>query len=172
MSVYSYNNIRFGDVIRPEEIEFQILQLQPVSSVKVTALHRTDETAGRNILIAEPSEIFVFGDLDPLVESIGVTPASTNANLTSLVASVGTLSPIFDTETITYTLTVPNGTTTTTITATPTNAGATVYINGNLSGGSGTAIATSVGITTVNVNVFAASISDTKTYTIGIVRSA
>lgn len=172
LSVYSYNNIRFGDVIRPEEIEYQILQLQPVSSVKVTALHRTDDTPGRNILIAEPSEIFVFGDLDPLVESITVTPFSTDASLTSLVASVGTLAPIFDTETVTYTLTVPNGTTTTTITATPTNAGATVYINGNLSGGSGTAIATAVGITTVNINVFAASISDTKTYTVGIVRSA
>jgi hypothetical protein len=41
-----------------------------------------------------------------------------------------------------------------------------------LSGGSGTAISTPVGITPVNVNVFAASISDTKTYTVGIVRSA
>lgn len=172
LEVYSYNNINFGDVIRPEEIEYQLLQLQPVTSVKVTALHRTSETPGRNVLIAEPGEIFVFGDLDPLVESIVVTPFSTDASLTSLVASVGTLSPIFDTGTISYTLTVPNGTTTTTITATPTNAGATVYINGNLSGGSGTAISTPVGITTVNVNVFAASISDTKTYTVGIVRSA
>jgi hypothetical protein len=172
LEVYSYNNIRFGDVIRPEEIEYQILQLQTVSSVKVTALYRTSETPGRNVLIAEPSEIFVFGELDPLAESIVVTPSSTNANLTSLVASVGTLSPIFDAGTISYTLTVPNGTTTTTVTATPANAGATVYINGSLSGGSGTAISTPVGITPVNVNVFAASISDTKTYTVGIVRSA
>lgn len=172
LDVYSYNNINFGDVIRPEEIEYQLLQLQPVTSVKVTALHRTSDTPGRNVLIAEPGEIFVFGDLDPLVESIVVTPFSTDASLTSLVASVGTLSPIFDTGTLSYTLTVPNGTTTTTITATPTNAGATVYINGNLSGVGGTAIATPIGITTVNVNVFAASISDTKTYTVGIVRSA
>ena len=172
LEVYSYNNIRFGDIIRPEEIQAQILQLQTVTSVKVTALHRTSETPGRNVLIAEPNEIFVFGDLDPLVDSIVVNPFSTDASLSSLVASVGTLSPIFDTGTVSYTLTVPNGTTTTTITATATNAGATVYINGDLSGGSGTAITVPVGITTVNINVFAASISDTKTYTVGIVRSA
>jgi hypothetical protein len=172
LEIYSYGNISFGDVIRPEEIEYELLKLQPVTSIKVTALHRTDATPGRNVLIAEPSEVFVFGDLDPLVESIVVTPASTDASLTTLVASVGTLSPIFATGTLSYTLTVPNGTTATTITATPTNAGATVYINGVLSGGSGTAITTAVGITTVNVNVFAASISDTKTYTIGIVRTS
>lgn len=172
LRVYSYNNINFGDVIRPEEIEYQILQLQPVTSVKVTALHRTSDTPGRNTLIAEPGEIFVFGDLDPLVESIVVTPFSTDASLTSLVASVGTLSPIFNTNTLSYTLTVPNGTTSTNITATPTNAGATVYINGDLTGGSGKTISTAVGVTAVNVNVFAASISDTKTYTIAIIRTA
>lgn len=172
LDVYSYNNINFGDVIRPEEIEYQILQLQPITSVKVTALHKTADTPGRNTLIAEPGEIFVFGDLDPLVESIVVSPFSTDASLSGLVASVGTLSPIFGTNTLSYTLTVPNGTASTTITATPTNAGATVYINGNLSGVSGTAITTAVGVTTVNVNVFAASISDTRTYTIGIVRTA
>ena len=172
LEVYAYNNINFGDVIRPEEIEAQILRLQTVTSVKITALHRTSATPGRTVLIAEPNEIFVFGDLDPLVDSIVVTPFSTDASLTSLVASVGTLSPIFATGTLAYTLTVPNGTTTTTLTATPTNAGATVYINGTLSGGSGTAIATAVGITTVTINVFAASISDTKTYTVGIVRNS
>lgn len=167
VDIYSYNNIRFGDVIRPEEIEYQILQLQPVTSVKVTALHKTSATPGRNVLIAEPNEIFVF-----LADDITVTPFSTDASLSSLVASVGTLSPIFATGTLSYTLTVPNGTTTTTLTATTTNAGATVYINGTLSGGSGTAITTPVGITPVTVTVFAASIEDTKTYTVGIVRSA
>lgn len=167
VDIYSYNNIRFGDVIRPEEIEYQILQLQPVTSVKVTALHKTSATPGRNVLIAEPNEIFVF-----LADDITVTPFSTDASLSSLVASVGTLSPIFATGTLSYTLTVPNGTTTTTLTATPNNAGATVYINGTLSGGSGTAITTPVGVTPVTVTVFAASIEDTKTYTVGIVRSA
>lgn len=167
LDVYSYNNIRFGDVIRPEEVEYQILQLQPVTSVKVTALHKTSATPGRNVLIAEPNELFVF-----LADDISISPFSTDASLSSLVASVGTLSPIFATGTLSYTLTVPNGTTTTTLTATPTNAGATTYINGTLSGGSGTAISTPVGVTPATITVFAASIEDTKTYTVGIVRSA
>lgn len=167
LEVYSYNNIRFGDIIRPEEIEFQLLQLQPVTSVKVTALHRSDDTPGRNILIAEPKEIFSF-----LAEDLTVTPASTNANLAGLVASVGTLAPIFDTGTLSYNLTVPNGTTTTTLTATTSDAGATVYINGSLSGGSGTAVPLSVGVTPATITVFAADVSSTKTYTVGIIRNA
>lgn len=172
LATYAYNEINFGDVIRPEEIEYQLLQLQPVTSVKVTSLYRNGETAARNTLIASPNEIFVFGDPDLGLESIEVNAASSDASLASLVSTAGTLSPIFDADTLSYSLPVPNGTTSITVTATPTNTGAVAYINGQLSGASGTAITTAVGITNVVITVFAPSITDTRTYQVAVTRAS
>lgn len=170
LSIFSYNNINFGDVIRPEEIEFQLRQLPLVDSVKVIALHRASDAEARNILIAEPNEIFVFSDTSGSLDSVEVAEASNVSTASALTLSVGTLSPSFSSSIQNYTATVPNGTTATTVSITRTNAGATVYINGTT--GASKSITTAVGTTVVSIVVFAANAVDSTSYTVTITRAS
>lgn len=85
---------------------------------------------------------------------------SSNANLASLTANTGTLSPGFNANTLNYTLTIPHGTTTIpTISATKADANAILEIS-QASSVNGQAI----------VRVTAEDVSTVKTYTINFVR--
>jgi hypothetical protein len=104
---------------------------------------------------------------------------SNNANLSSLSLSVGTLSPSFASDTISYLSSVSNATTS--ITATPTrsepNATIEIRINGGTytSVNSGTAsgsLALNIGSNSIEIRVTAQDGSTLKTYTVSVTRAA
>jgi fibronectin type 3 domain-containing protein len=99
--------------------------------------------------------------------------ASTNATLTNLVISAGTLNPAFANNVFAYSAGVSNSTTSLTVTPTAADAGATIRVNGT-SVGSGTAtapISLSVGGNTITTVVVSASLSVTNTYTLMVMRA-
>lgn len=171
-SIFGYNQLNFGDVIRPEEVEYELNRLSLVRSAKVVALYKEDETPGRNTLFSEPGEIFVFGDTGFDPDVILVEEASNNAALTDLLLSTGTLSPVFNTGVLVYSVSVANAVTSITFTADTADAGATVYINGVLSDALGTAVPLNVGSNVVQVVVYAANAQNTKTYQVSVTRAA
>ncbi|WP_377296586.1 cadherin-like beta sandwich domain-containing protein, partial [Rhizobium sp. SGZ-381] len=100
-------------------------------------------------------------------------PASTDATLSALSLSSGTLSPSFAAGTVSYTASVPNTTTSITVTPTVNQANATVTVN-NTTVTSGTAsgsISLSVGTNTITTVVTAEDGSTTKTYTVVVIRA-
>jgi PKD repeat protein len=102
------------------------------------------------------------------------TAGSTNANLSGLVPSTGTLSPTFAQATTSYTMTVPFTTTSMTVTPTVADATATVKVNSVTvtSGSPSGSIALSVGSNTITTVVTAQDGTTTKTYTITVTRTA
>jgi hypothetical protein len=170
LTIFSYNNINFGDVIRPEEVEFQLRQLPLVDSIKVISLYRTSDTVGRNILIADADEIFVFSETSGSLDSVELSEASSNSLASGIALSVGTLSPSFNSAISNYTVALPNGTASTVVTITPAVAGSSVYINGST--GAAKTITTAVGTTVVSVVVFAANAVASSTYTVTLTRTA
>ncbi len=107
-----------------------------------------------------------------------VISPSTNANLSALLLSTGTLSPSFASATINYSATVNNATTSITLTPTRSEANATIQVRVNggtyasvSSGSASSALALNVGSNTINVLVTAQDAS-TKTYTITVTRAA
>lgn len=99
--------------------------------------------------------------------------ASTNANLSSLALSSGTLSPVFDAATTSYTTSVVNAVSSIQVTPTVADSLATVTVNGTsaTSGSASGSINLSVGSNTVTVVVTAQS-GATKTYTVQITRAS
>jgi hypothetical protein len=171
-SIFGYNQLSFSEVLRPEELEFELNRLPIVRSAKVTALYKENETVARNTLFGNAGEIFVFGDTSADPDTILVEEASDNAGLTGVTLSSGSLTPVFNTDVLVYSISVANATSSITFTAVPADSGATVYINGTLSGTSGTAIALAVGSNIVQVVVYAANAQDTRTYQISVTRAA
>jgi hypothetical protein len=165
---FAYVNIGFGAIIHPEEIEAVIRQIPGIINARVTAVYRAGSTSGRNILIAQPNELFVA-----LSDDIVVTAFSTNATLQSMTFSVGTLSPGFNGNQSAYTLSVPNGTVSTVLTATTSSAGSIMRINDTVTASGATiTVNTSVGTTPVSIFITAAEGLTTKTYSIDVIRSA
>ena len=100
--------------------------------------------------------------------------ASSNANLSNLVLSSGTLSPSFDPAVTSYTASVPNSTTSITVTPTVQQPNATVKVNG-VSVPSGTPsgpISLNVGSNVINVVVTAQDGTTMRTYTVTVTRAA
>ena len=111
---FSFANMSFGDVITPEEIEFKLRQVEGVSNIRVSGLYR-ELGFGRNSLIGEPDEIFVFSG-----DTIGLTPTSSDSLLTAMptfiplaedltplsTASLG-FTPTFSSGVYSYSLTLP-----------------------------------------------------------------
>ena len=104
---------------------------------------------------------------------------STNANLSALTISSGTLSPSFASGTTAYTASVSNGTTSVTVTPTVSDANATIQarVNGGsyasvTSGSASSSLSLNVGSNTIDVTVTAQDGSTTKTYTITVTRAA
>lgn len=99
---------------------------------------------------------------------------STNANLSALSPSSGTLAPAFAAATTSYTASVSNATTSMTVTPTVADSTATVTVNGVAvtSGSASGAIALAVGSNTVTTVVTAQDGTTTKSYTITVTRAA
>jgi len=98
---------------------------------------------------------------------------SSNADLSSLVLSEGTLDPVFSAATTSYSASVGNGVSSLTVTPTASDAGATVTVDrvSVTSGSASGAIPLSVGLTTIEVEVTAAD-SSTKNYTVVVERAS
>ncbi|WP_426330156.1 MBG domain-containing protein [Pedobacter sp. R-06] len=99
---------------------------------------------------------------------------STNANLSALVLSDGTLSPTFAPATLSYTASVANSVTSVTVTPIREDANATITVNGVtvVSGNESGAIALAVGSNTLTTVVTAQDGTITKTYTTTLTRLA
>jgi hypothetical protein len=107
-------------------------------------------------------------------ESTTITiTGSNNANLNGLTVSIGSLSPIFDTDTTTYNITVSNLITSTTVTATMDDLNASILIEDTNvdSGQTSNPIALAIGNTNIEVEVMAEN-GTIKTYTIIVTRFA
>jgi sugar lactone lactonase YvrE len=100
-------------------------------------------------------------------------PVSSNADLSGLGLSNGTLSPAFAAATTSYTVDVGNGISSLTITPTLADEGATVTVNGVAvsTGSASAAIPLSFGTNTITVVVTASDGVTTKTYTIVVTRA-
>jgi hypothetical protein len=134
---FSYDNLTFADVITPEEVEFKIRQVDGVANARVVGLYR-DGGNGRNSLIGDPYELFVFSGSD-----IGITATSTNANLIAPVTitaydssgtslGAGTISPTINSGVYSYTLALPYNSAKINIVASTNDALASVSVNDNI----------------------------------------
>jgi tRNA threonylcarbamoyladenosine modification (KEOPS) complex Pcc1 subunit len=97
---------------------------------------------------------------------------SSDATLSSLIISSGTLSPAFSSSTISYTDSVANGTSSVTVTPTRNESHATITVNGSsvTSGSASGTINLNTGSNTITVIVTAQD-NSTKTYTITVIRA-
>jgi hypothetical protein len=98
---------------------------------------------------------------------------SADASLRALQISSGTLTPAFDSATISYVVAVPLATASITVTPTATNSGATITVNGAVvaSGSLSPGIALAVGTSTILVGVTASDTTTRRTYTLTVVRA-
>ena len=120
---------------------------------------------------------FILLIITSLFISLGFSQTSSNADLSAMTISSGTLTPAFNSATTAYTATVPNAITSITVTPTSAEANATIEVQVN---GSGYATATSgsasgelalnVGSNTVDVKVTAEDDTTIKTYTTTLTR--
>ena len=115
-------------------------------------------------------------DADEGILNLGLSGngSTTNANLSNLTLSQGTLSPLFAPGTTSYTAGVFNYVGSITVTPTVADAGATVTVNGNAvaSGNTSGPINLVEGNNVINVVVTASDGSTTKTYTTTVTRYA
>jgi hypothetical protein len=102
------------------------------------------------------------------------TPAaSSNATLSGLTISSGTLSPAFAPETTTYTASVAHGVSSVNVTPTVNQADASLTVNSSAAtSGTPSAVGLNVGVNTITILVTAQDTTTTKTYTITINRAA
>ncbi|WP_169306626.1 cadherin-like beta sandwich domain-containing protein [Cohnella pontilimi] len=99
--------------------------------------------------------------------------ASSNANLSNLTISVGTLSPAFASGTTSYTASVANSVSSIAITPTVADSTASVKVNGNAAtSGSAVTVPLAVGANTITVLVTAQDGTTQKTYTVTVNRAA
>ena len=96
--------------------------------------------------------------------TITVNRGTSDATLSALTLSDGTLSPTFSSTTYTYTATVANSVSSLTVTPKTSDSGATVTVTGNT--------ALSVGSNTVTIKVTGSDGVTTKTYTVTVTRQA
>ncbi|RZA30570.1 MAG: cadherin-like beta sandwich domain-containing protein, partial [Proteobacteria bacterium] len=100
--------------------------------------------------------------------------AATNADLSALAISTGTLTPVFASGTVTYNAAVTNATTSITVTPTKSTGSSTVRVNGTIvaNATASQALPLSVGANTISVAVTAEDGTTIKTYTITVNRAA
>ena len=147
-------------------------------------------TAGSQVVLtATPANGFQFsgwsgdatGAMNPLTvvmnSNKSVTASftaipSNNANLNSLVLSVGSLNPAFASGTTAYAASVSNAVASATATASLADSGATVKINGSsvVSGNASSPISLAVGNTAISVVVTAQNGTTQKTYAVTVTR--
>jgi len=106
--------------------------------------------------------------------SASLTVLSTNANLSSLAPSQGTLTPSFVATTVSYSMAVANAVSSITVTPTTASSGSSILVNGSpvTSGTTSNAIALSVGANSITLAVTAQDGATTKTYSIIVTRES
>lgn len=111
---------------------------------------------------------------NPFDITLSGTGVSSDANLSGLALSSGTLSPSFDDGTVSYTASVSNATTSVTVTPTASNASATITVNGNPvnSGIPSGPINLNVGGNLITLFVTAQDLVTTKTYSLNVNRDS
>ena len=90
LDTFSYDNLNFQDTITPEEVEFKLRQVDGVSNIKVVELYRgsvSGDGSGRNSLIGDPEEIFVF--TSDGIELVATSTASTAGVATFVAKNAG-----------------------------------------------------------------------------------
>lgn len=111
---------------------------------------------------------------DHIIDDLVVTtvPAGTNASLTNLTLSAGTLWPVFASASTNYLATVPNSFSNLTVTPFAADTNATIVVNGatNASGAASGAITLNSGTNLITVAVTAEDETAVRNYTITIVR--
>jgi len=168
LDLFSYNNSDFNQIIHPEEVEAFIRSIRGVRNASVSGLYRTADGSGRNILIGEPNEIFVF-----LSDNIVLTRLSSVATLSNLTATPGTFAPSFVPDFFNYSLTVPNGTTQISVTPTTSVNSSTLKVDGSeVDSGVAQTITTQVGTTQVPISVQAADGITFNDYVLTVTRNA
>jgi len=159
-SAFSYSFASFGTIITPEEVESVVRSINGVYNARVTALYRLSGTTARATLVGAANEIFTFAE-----DSVSVTMASSDATLSNITTSVGTLSPAFTAGISHYNITGAS-TGSANIGLTKTNSNSVVYVNGTLVSGSTYAATLVSGANTFTVSVLAQDNYTSKTYTI------
>ncbi|MBN2350300.1 MAG: cadherin-like beta sandwich domain-containing protein [Bacteroidales bacterium] len=136
-------------VFAPETVTYDLEVPYGTTSVTLTATpndaNATASGDGEISTVPGTVVITVTADNDETLDytvNITVAPASTDAALSGLVTTVGTLDPVFNPETVTYDLELPDGTTSVTLTATPNDDNATVSGDGEITVIPGTAVIT------------------------------
>ncbi|MGV7116504.1 cadherin-like beta sandwich domain-containing protein [Paenibacillus kyungheensis] len=123
--------------------------------------------------VASTSNQFTAVGDSGAIRTQSIAAASTNANLSALSLSAGTLSPAFASGTTSYTASVGNATASLTVTPTVADSTASVKVNGVTvtSGNASGAIPLNVGSNTITTVVTAQDGTTTKTYTITVTRA-
>jgi trimeric autotransporter adhesin len=111
------------------------------------------------------------------IDDISITAnaaISSNADLSNLTLSAGTLSPVFSPATTSYTASVANTVTSITLTPTAVDVNSTITVNGNAvtSGSPSGSIVLAVGPNVITTVVTAQDAVTTKTYTVTVTRAA
>jgi hypothetical protein len=163
-TAFSYSFSSFGTIITPEEVESVIRSVTGVYNAKVDLLYRlSDVVSSRSTLVGAANEIFTFAE-----GSIAVNLASSNASLSNITTSVGTLSPTFTTNITNYNI-ISATAGSANIGLTKANSSAVVYVNGTLVSGSSYTATLVSGVNTLTVRVLAQDNYTSKTYTITVV---
>jgi len=132
----------------------------------------TTVAAGTTVITA--TQAAVAGVNAQATQTYTLTVLSTDATLSAMTISSGTLSPAFASATTAYTASVANSVSSITLTPTRNQANATITVNGSAvtSGSASGAIALTVGTNTITTVVTAQDGSTTKTYTVTVTRAA
>jgi hypothetical protein len=155
----------------------------PASPVQLTYQLVPPAGASAAVQIRNQVEYQLAGQINPASIQAAPDPATispgTNADLSGLTLSSGTLSPAFASGTTAYTASVSNGTTSITVTPTRAQANATIEVRVNTgtyaavtSGSPSAALALNLGSNTVDVRVTAQDGTTQKTYTVTVTRMA
>ncbi|MGV3504590.1 MAG: cadherin-like beta sandwich domain-containing protein, partial [Adhaeribacter sp.] len=125
------------------------------------------------------SQVYIYSsengsNIPELVVTTAAAALSSNANLSGLTLSAGTLTPSFAAATTSYTASVASGVSGITLTPTRADANATIKVKGVTvaSGSASGLIPLSVGSNTIDVEVTAQDGTTKKTYTLTVSRSA
>jgi hypothetical protein len=175
---YSYALLSFGQTVTPEEIERILNSLVSVKNAKVTALYReTDleegETPGRDLLVGNPNEIFVFTGANLDVDNL--EPDATLGEITVVDSEDASyvLSPVFPTTGIFSYNVIGVDENSVFVSAVPNELGGTLRINNRLATPDvPVEVATLAGVVTnIPITYTSPDGYTTLTYTLNVVRS-
>jgi hypothetical protein len=130
---------------------------------------------GKTIEVHQYNTIYSYQfNYDSLASMVIPDPnqKSSNANLSGLTISSGTLSPSFGYGTTSYTVSIDNGVSSINVTPTKEDANASITINGySVNSGSSQTVSLNVGANAINI-VVTAQDGTTKTYTVNVTRAS